>query len=270
LPIVAGRAIILPSRAKASVAEQSWAVEVLDVQKRFGAVQALAGVTLRLPARECLAVVGESGSGKSTLMRLLNRLVTPDSGAVRVDGRDVLSLDPIELRRRIGYVPQDGGLLPHWRVQRNAELVPRLEERADAGERGRGALALVGLAPADYGTRWPHELSGGQRQRVALARALASDPALLLLDEPFSALDAISRSEVQQVFARVRAAQPVTAVLVTHDLSEALRLADRVAVLRAGRLEQLGSPRDVVHAPATAYVRELIERARSSWPEELR
>jgi osmoprotectant transport system ATP-binding protein len=252
------------------VEEQNWAVEVLDVYKRFGAVQALAGVTLRLAARECLAIVGESGSGKSTLMRLLNRLVTPDSGAVRVDGRDVQTLDPIALRRRIGYVPQDGGLLPHWRVQRNAELVPRLEDRADAGERGRTALALVGLAPNDFGPRWPHELSGGQRQRVALARALASDPSLLLLDEPFSALDAISRSEVQQVFARVRAEKPVTAVLVTHDLSEALRLADRVAVLRQGRLEQIAAPPEVVHEPATTYVRELIERARSSWPAELR
>jgi osmoprotectant transport system ATP-binding protein len=252
------------------VAEQSWAVEVLDVQKRFGAVQALAGVTVRLAARECLAVVGESGSGKSTLLRLLNRLVQADSGVVRVDGRDVQELDPIALRRQIGYVPQDGGLLPHWRVLRNAELVPRLEVRADASERGRSALSLVGLAPADYGARWPHELSGGQRQRVALARALAARPSLLLLDEPFSALDAISRSEVQQVFARVREAEPITAVLVTHDLSEALRLADRVAVLRAGRLEQFGTPRDVVREPQTDYVRELIERARSSWPEELR
>jgi osmoprotectant transport system ATP-binding protein len=251
------------------VAEQSWAVEVLDVQKRFGAVQALAGVTLRLAARECLAVVGESGSGKSTLIRLLNRLVQADNGVVRVDGRDVQELDPIALRRQIGYVPQDGGLLPHWRVLRNAELVPRLEARADASERGRSALSLVGLGP-DYGARWPHELSGGQRQRVALARALAAQPSLLLLDEPFSALDAISRSEVQQVFARVREAEPITAVLVTHDLSEALRLADRVAVLRAGRLEQFGTPRDVVREPQTDYVRELIERARSSWPEELR
>jgi osmoprotectant transport system ATP-binding protein len=248
---------------------ESLALEISDVRKRYGAVVALNGVSLALGPRECLSIVGESGSGKTTLLRLINRLVTADSGAVCVAGRNVRDIDPVELRRRIGYVPQDGGLLPHWTVERNAALVPRLERRVDSVERARGALSLVGLESALFATRWPHELSGGQRQRVALARALASDPTLLLLDEPFSALDAISRADLQQVFVQLRTQRPHTAVLVTHDLSEALRLGDKVAVMRKGSLEQVGTPSAVVRQPASVYVRELVERARSAWPREL-
>ncbi len=249
--------------------ESSWALEVKDVHKRYGGVAALDGVSLALHGRECLAIVGESGSGKTTLLRLINRLAEPDRGSVIVEGQPVSAVDAIALRRRIGYVPQDGGLLPHWRVLRNAALVPRLDGRSDADDRARAALELVGLAPQQYGARWPHELSGGQRQRVALARALASEPSMVLLDEPFSALDAISRTDLQQAFARLRTEKPLTAVLVTHDLSEALRLADRVAVLRTGKLEQFGTPEQVVREPATPYVRELVERARTAWPREL-
>ena len=251
------------------MAEHEWALEVTDVRKRYGNVVALDGVSLALAPRQCLAIVGESGSGKTTLLRLINRLADADSGTVQVDGEDVRGVDAIALRRRIGYVPQDGGLLPHWSVLRNAALVPRLGGRADADELARAALTLVSLDSAKYGKRWPHELSGGQRQRVALARALAAEPSLLLLDEPFSALDAISRSDLQEAFAQLRARKPLTAVLVTHDLGEALRLADRVAVLKSARLEQFGTPAEIVRAPATSYVRELVERARSAWPQEL-
>src|SRR5262249_19503245 len=166
------------------------ALSAVDLSKRFGEVIALDRVSLDIPERACVALVGESGSGKSTLLRCFNRLVDPDAGTVFVRGTDVATTDPIALRRRIGHVPPDGGLPPHGTVLRNVELVPRLTGRANGAERARTALELVGLDPALFAVRWPRELSGGQRQRVALARALADEPSLLLLDEPFGALDA--------------------------------------------------------------------------------
>ena len=232
------------------------------VSKRFGAVVALDNVSLTAAEGACVALVGESGSGKSTLLRCFNRLVTPDSGTVRANGENVASVDPVALRRRIGYVPQDGGLLPHWRVQRNVELVLRLNGDANAGTRARSALSLVGLDPEQFGERWPRELSGGQRQRVAIARALAAEPALMLLDEPFGALDAITRSELQDVYASLRARLSMTSVIVTHDLHEAFLLATDIAVLRNGRIEQTGSAEELRDAPATPYVQMLLERAR--------
>ena len=232
------------------------------VSKRFGAVVALDNVSLTAAEGACVALVGESGSGKSTLLRCFNRLVTPDSGTVRANGENVASVDPVALRRRIGYVPQDGGLLPHWRVQRNVELVLRLNGDANAATRARSALSLVGLDPEQFGERWPRELSGGQRQRVAIARALAAEPALMLLDEPFGALDAITRSELQDVYASLRSRLAMTSVIVTHDLHEAFLLATDIAVLRNGRIEQTGSAEELRDAPATPYVQMLLERAR--------
>ena len=232
------------------------------VSKRFGAVVALDNVSLTAAEGACVALVGERGSGKSTLLRCFNRLVTPDSGTVRANGENVASVDPVALRRRIGYVPQDGGLLPHWRVQRNVELVLRLNGDANADTRARSALSLVGLDPEQFGERWPRELSGGQRQRVAIARALAAEPALMLLDEPFGALDAITRSELQDVYASLRARLSMTSVIVTHDLHEAFLLATHIAVFRKGRIEQTGSAEELRDAPATPYVQMLLERAR--------
>jgi osmoprotectant transport system ATP-binding protein len=240
------------------------ALRAFGVVKRFGAVTALDEVTLDVEPGECVALVGESGSGKSTLLRCFNRLLAPDDGRIELDGRDLATLDPIGVRRAMGYVPQDGGLLPHWRVGRNVELVLRLRGESEAAARANDALRLVGLEPDEFRTRWPRELSGGQRQRVALARALAARPRAVLLDEPFGALDAITRAELQEAFAalRARGATTLTCVIVTHDLHEAFLLADRVAVLRRGRLEQLATPRALLHAPATPYVRELLRRAR--------
>ncbi len=238
-----------------------------NVVRRFGAVTALDGVSLDVQARECVALVGESGSGKSTLLRTFNRVTEPDGGTIRVDGQDVRDLDTVALRRRIGYVPQDGGLLPHWSVRRNASLVPWLEARADADAAANGALELVGLPAGQFGDRWPHQLSGGQRQRVAMARALAASPRIVLLDEPFGALDAITRSDLQQMFAGLRQRTGIAALLVTHDLHEAYLLADRIAVMRAGRIEQDAAPATLVGAPATAYVQQLLERAHLR-PEE--
>ena len=234
--------------------------------KRYGQTAALDALSLDVAVGECVALVGESGSGKTTLLRSFNGLVRPDAGRVFVESNDLSTTDLVALRRRIGYVPQDGGLLPHWSVGRNVELVLRLQG-ATSGitERGNEALRMVGLEPAVFRDRWPGELSGGQRQRVAIARALAASPSLLLLDEPFGALDAITRAELQDSFRALRvtgAARSMTCVLVTHDLHEAFLLADRVAVLRRGRLEQVGTPAELVSAPQTTYVRDLLTRAR--------
>jgi osmoprotectant transport system ATP-binding protein len=233
-----------------------------NVIKRYGSVLALDGVSVEVERAECVVLIGESGSGKTTLLRCFNRLVDPDAGRVLIEGVDASQLDPIPLRRRIGYVPQDGGLLPHWRVQRNVELVPWLRHVKNARELAARAMDLVGLEPEVFGQRWPRELSGGQRQRVAVARALAASPDLILLDEPFGALDAITRADLQTTFHRVRKELGVTAVLVTHDLHEAFLLADRIVVMRQGRIEQTAPAQELRRAPATDYVRQLLERAR--------
>jgi osmoprotectant transport system ATP-binding protein len=234
-----------------------------DVVKRYstsiGTVHALDSVSLDVANGECVALVGESGSGKTTLLRCFNRLVEPDAGLIQVDDADVASADSVALRRRVGYVLQEGGLLPHWTVLRNVALVPWLRETPNADAAARDALALVGFGDGKLHDRYPRELSGGQRQRVAVARALAAHPSVVLLDEPFGALDAITRAELQQMFAGIRQRRPVTCVLVTHDLFEARRLADRIAVMRAGRIEQIGTSHEVIDTPATEYVARLVE-----------
>lgn len=240
-------------------------LEAVNVAKTYGdGTAALAGVTLAIQPGETVALVGESGSGKTTLLRTFNRMVEPSSGDVRVEGRSVADLDPIALRRRIGYVPQDGGLIPHWTVERNVELVPRLldwePERRRA--RAREMLERVGLDPEVYARRHPAELSGGQRQRVAFARALAAGPEVILLDEPFGALDALTRLELHRQFLELQKTLGKTAVLVTHDLAEAFRLAGRIGVMRAGRLLQLATPEELAARPADPYVEALLEMRR--------
>ena len=236
-----------------------------DVVKRYqtptGAVEALAGVTLNVDIGECVALVGESGSGKTTLLRCFNRLVEPDAGTILVDDADVRQMDSVELRRHVGYVLQEGGLMPHWTVRRNVELVPWLRGAPNATTLAAEALALVGFPDGSFDDRYPRQLSGGQRQRVAMARALAVHPTVLLLDEPFGALDAITRADLQEMFGDVRRSRPVTCVLVTHDLFEAYRLADRIAVMRAGRIEHIGTPRQITDTPATEYVARLVDKA---------
>jgi osmoprotectant transport system ATP-binding protein len=239
-------------------ADSGSALQINDVSKRHGDVEALAGVSLTIEAGECVALVGESGSGKTTLLRCINRLHEPDSGAIFIGGRDTRSVNPVLLRRSIGYVPQDGGILPHWTVARNVALVPVLSEMPDSETRATRALESVGFDAAVMGKRWPHELSGGQRQRVAMARALAAGQKLLLLDEPFGALDAITRSELQRQLRSIRERERPTTVLVTHDLREAFFLADRIAVLREGRIEQMADAATLSRSPATDYVRRLL------------
>jgi osmoprotectant transport system ATP-binding protein len=254
------------SRASAEVGapaahDHGVALDARDVRYTVGGVVALDGVSLHVARGRCVAVVGESGAGKTTLLRCFNRMVVPSAGEVMVGGADVSRRPLAELRRHIGYVPQHGGLLPHWTVLRNAALVPDLLRQPDASGAARRALELVGLPPDEYGARFPHELSGGQRQRVALARAIAARPGVLLMDEPFGALDAISRSEVQAVCAALRRELGVTTLLVTHDLLEADFLADEIVVMRAGAIEQRGTLDAMLAAPATPYVASLLERA---------
>jgi osmoprotectant transport system ATP-binding protein len=237
------------------------ALRAENVSKRFGTVVALDRISVEVERGQCVVLIGESGSGKTTLLRCFNRLVDPDEGRVLIEGVDAGELDPIALRRRLGYVPQDGGLLPHWRVRRNVELVPWLRQVTNARELAARALDLVGMDPGLFGERWPRELSGGQRQRVAVARALAARPEVVLLDEPFGALDAITRADLQTTFHRIRRELAVTSVLVTHDLREAFLLGDRIVVMRQGRIEQAADPKQLRDAPATEYVRQLLLRA---------
>jgi osmoprotectant transport system ATP-binding protein len=237
------------------------ALAAKNVSKRYGSIVALHDVSVQVQRAQCVALIGESGSGKTTLLRSFNRLVIPDDGQVLIDGVDAADLDAIELRRKVGYVPQEGGLLPHWSVQRNVEMVPWLRGMANRAELAGRALALVGLEPNLFRERRPGDLSGGQRQRVAVARALAAEPSVILLDEPFGALDAITRADLQIAFASIRRQLQITTLLVTHDLNEAFLLADRIVVMREGRVEQDAASHELRDAPATDYVRRLLLRA---------
>jgi osmoprotectant transport system ATP-binding protein len=235
-----------------------------DLVHSYGDRRALDGVTLRVGAGSVTALVGESGSGKTTLLRAFNRMVEPDRGSVLVGGLDVRR-DPAELlRRRVGYVPQHGGLLPHWTVRRNVALVPRLNGTPTPNADADDALRRVGLDPSVFGDRLPRELSGGQRQRAALARAFAARQELVLLDEPFGALDAISRAGAHEAFAGARQELGFTGLLVTHDLAEAARLADTIVVMQGGRIEQAGSAAELQRNPATPYVQKLFEQAKAA------
>jgi osmoprotectant transport system ATP-binding protein len=220
-------------------------LEFNDVSFAYpGHAPVLDGFTLAIGEGEVVAIVGRSGAGKTTILKLVNGLLRPSRGAVVVYGRDTREWDAVRLRRQTGYVFQDIGLFPHMRVEENVRLVPRLEGWPEARARARTAelLEMVGLPPGEFAGRWPHELSGGQRQRVGLARALAIGPKALLMDEPFGALDPITRAEVRREFAALRARLGTTVVLVTHDMGEAFSMGDRVAVLDAGRMAACDTP----------------------------
>ncbi|MFC9427061.1 MULTISPECIES: ABC transporter ATP-binding protein [unclassified Streptomyces] len=209
---------------------------------------------------ELVTLVGPSGCGKTTTMMMVNRLIEPTSGRVLVEGRDVSGVDPVALRRRIGYVIQQVGLFPHRTVLDNTATVPTLLgwKRARARERAAELLELVGLDPATYGPRYPAQLSGGQRQRVGVARALAADPPVLLMDEPFGAVDPVVRERLQNEFLKLQATVRKTVLLVTHDIEEAVRMGDRIAVYGEGRIEQFDTPGAVLGTPATPYVARFV------------
>jgi osmoprotectant transport system ATP-binding protein len=248
-----------PSAAIESSTIESVAIEFRDISYRVAGTQVLAGFDLEVQRGETLVLLGRSGSGKTTALKLVNRLISPTSGEVRVNGVANTEVDVIRLRRGIGYVIQDAGLFPHFTVERNIGLVPRIEGWPEERirERVQELMRIVGL-PAEMATRYPHQLSGGQRQRVGVARALAADPNILLMDEPFGALDPLTRDELQREFLSLKQRLHKTVMFVTHDLREALRLGSRIALMEAGRLVTVLAPAEFMRCSdpcATAYVR---------------
>ncbi|MFH9428025.1 betaine/proline/choline family ABC transporter ATP-binding protein [Streptomyces sp. NPDC017615] len=228
-----------------------------QVSKRYpDGTTAVDDLSFEVSEGELVTLVGPSGCGKTTTMMMVNRLIEPTSGRIVVDGEDIARVDPVRLRRRIGYVIQQVGLFPHRTVLDNTATVPSLLgwKRAKARARAAELLDLVGLDPKTFGARYPEQLSGGQRQRVGVARALAADPPVLLMDEPFGAVDPVVREQLQDEFLRMQQAVRKTVLLVTHDIEEAVRLGDRIAVYGEGRIEQFDTPGAVLGAPATSYV----------------
>ncbi|MEO8601682.1 MAG: ATP-binding cassette domain-containing protein [bacterium] len=232
-------------------------IELDGVRRTYGdGFVALHEITLRIESGTTLALVGPSGCGKTTTLKLINRLLSPSGGRVLIDGQDAAARDPIELRRGMGWVVQEAGLFPHLTAAGNVEVVPRLlgwpaPQRA---ARVEALFTLVGLDAAQHAGRYPAQLSGGQRQRVGLARALAIDPPILLMDEPFGALDPLTRRRLQEEFRALQARLAKTVVLVTHDVDEACHLADRIAVLDGGRLVQIGTPQELRANPVSEFV----------------
>ncbi|MFE1228136.1 ABC transporter ATP-binding protein [Streptomyces sp. NPDC058745] len=231
------------------------------VTKRYAdGTTAVDDLSFEVAEGELVTLVGPSGCGKTTTMKMVNRLIEPTSGRILLDGQDISAADPVRLRRRIGYVIQQVGLFPHKTVLDNTATVPHLlgAPRAEARARAAELLELVGLDPRTYGPRYPEQLSGGQRQRVGVARALAADPPVLLMDEPFGAVDPVVREHLQNEFLRLQSQVRKTVLLVTHDLEEAVRLGDRIAVYGHGTIEQFDTPATVLGAPATPYVADFV------------
>ena len=238
-------------------------IEIAGVNKSFHGWPAVADLDLTVAEGELAVLVGTSGSGKSTTLKMLNRLIEPDSGSIRVAGRDIRSQPPEILRRHIGYAIQSVGLFPHWTVAQNVAAVPQLLKWPQARIRARveELLEALRLPAREFGPRYPHQLSGGQQQRVGVARALAADPDVLLMDEPFGALDPVTRANLQQELARIQRLFGKTVILVTHDIDEALLLGQRIVVMDQGRIVQQGGARDILLHPASDFVREFFNPA---------
>lgn len=240
-------------------------IELRNLAKSYdGRSAAVEGVTLTIATGEFLALVGPSGCGKTTTLSMINRLVEPSDGTVLIDGSDTRRWNPVTLRRQIGFVFQDIGLFPHMTVAENAGVVLRIlgEDNQRIQSRVNELLALVRLRPETYRNRFPADISGGERQRVGVARALAARPAIVLMDEPFGAVDPLARDKLASDYRQIHDSLGLTTLLVTHDMTEAILLADRIALMREGRLVQVGSPRDLVLSPADEFVRAMMDTPR--------
>lgn len=235
-------------------------IELIGVGKRYASGQAVRGVSLEVAEGETMVLLGSSGSGKTTILKMINRLIEPTSGVIKIKGEDILGLDPIEVRRSMGYAIQGIGLFPHMSVGGNVSVVLKLKDVPDEQRRTRvfEVLDLVGLDPEVFASRYPDELSGGQQQRAGVARALAADPSILLMDEPFGALDAVTRDALQQEFLKLKRKLHKTTVFVTHDIFEAFILADRIAVFHEGELHQVGTTEEIISGPKTDFVKNLL------------
>jgi osmoprotectant transport system ATP-binding protein len=231
-------------------------IEIVGLTKTYGGHAAVDGLDLRIETGELTVLLGPSGAGKTTVLRCINRLVEPTSGSVLIDGVDASTLDPVTLRRSMGYVIQSVGLFPNMTIRQNVAAVPRLLgwDRARVERRVDEMLEAVGLDPARYGDKYPRQLSGGEAQRVGVARALAADPPILLMDEPFGAVDPLTRERLQKLMRDLQGQLKKTVVFVTHDIDEAVLLADRIALMRDGRLEQHDTPEAMWRRPATEFV----------------
>ena len=237
-------------------------IEIAEVTKYYGDRRVVDRLSLTVPAGDFCVLLGSSGCGKSTTLKMINRLIAADVGTIRIAGEDIATVPAEALRRRIGYAIQSIGLFPHWTVEDNIATVPRLLKWPRERRRDRVAelLKLFRLEPAIYRAKYPHELSGGEQQRVGVARALAADPELLLMDEPFGAVDPITRDDLQAELAHIHRETKKTIVFVTHDIEEALRLATQIAVMQDGRIAQLGTPLDILEHPASDFVADFVGR----------
>ncbi|WP_439024509.1 choline ABC transporter ATP-binding protein OpuBA [Bacillus halotolerans] len=235
-----------------------------NVSKTYkGGKKAVNNVNLKIAKGEFICFIGPSGCGKTTTMKMINRLIEPSAGKIFIDGENIMEQDPVELRRKIGYVIQQIGLFPHMTIQQNISLVPKLLKwpEQQRKERARELLKLVDMGP-EYLDRYPHELSGGQQQRIGVLRALAAEPPLILMDEPFGALDPITRDSLQEEFKKLQKTLHKTIVFVTHDMDEAIKLADRIVILKGGEIVQIGTPDDILRNPANEFVEEFIGKER--------
>lgn len=242
------------------------AIELSNVSKKYNQAGyfAVDHVSLSIEEGEFITILGSSGSGKTTLMKMINRLYEPDEGSITLFGEDIRALDPVTVRRRIGYVIQQVGLFPHMTIRQNVAAVPKLLKWSKAKIEARvdELLTLVGLEPGEFKNRYPSQLSGGQQQRIGLARALASDPKIMLLDEPFGALDAITRMNLQDELLRIHGGLKKTFLFVTHDINEAFKLGHRVIVMDKGRVCQFDTPKNIASFPADGFVSSLIASSR--------
>ncbi len=232
-----------------------------EVTKTFqDGFKALKNITFEVKEGELLVLIGPSGSGKTTTMRMINRLIEPSSGSITIEGKDISTEDPVKLRRTIGYVIQQIGLLPHMTIKENVSLVPRLQKwkKEQYVDKINDLMKMVGLDPDTFGDRYPSELSGGQQQRIGVIRALAADPKIILMDEPFSALDPLSREQLQDELVRLQQDIKKTIVFVTHDMDEALKIADRICIMQDGEIVQLDRPENILRHPANEFVRNFI------------
>jgi osmoprotectant transport system ATP-binding protein len=239
-------------------------VELKNVSKSFHSQKVLKTVNLNIKKGELMVLLGKSGSGKTTLLKIINRLVEHDEGEVLIDGQETNDMEVHELRRAIGYVIQNAGLFPHFTASENISVVPNLQKRDKkwTEQKAEDLLSMLNLRPKDYRNKYPDELSGGEQQRVGIARAFAGEPALLLMDEPFSALDPITRSKIRSDFKAIQRNKSITTCMVTHDIFEAVEMADRICLLNEGEIQQVGTPHDLIFYPANAYIRQFFDENR--------